>query len=248
MPIVSRKEFAKMCGDDVKYLNVYINRGKVTKHDDKGKFVDSDNPLNAEFLGKRRSDNSLRSGYEEYNPSPEELKVSGTVKKQKEKGPKEKQKSAAVKPPKPVKEPVKVSKKEITIAESVIRERDRERVSQEMLRKSKDLELVQINIEKARLLLDKSAGKLLPIDLVTEVHKRYARSIFVNFQHACENIASKYCQIMAGGNPEMYTRIFEETMKELTRCIGQAGVESTEDIEQLIDEYSESRARGERKI
>ncbi len=60
MAIVSRQEFADMCGDDVKLLNVYIQRKKVILHDAAGKQIDSDNLINQLYRKKRKEINKSK--------------------------------------------------------------------------------------------------------------------------------------------------------------------------------------------
>lgn len=246
MAIITRKEFAEQCGDKVTILNVYIQRGKVTTHGDKGKYIDTENAVNMAYLEDRRFKNGLLDGTitppkvvkQVKKPDKQTLQKPVAVSKTKK---------PTVKTKTPVKKPEKIiPEKVIPPVDPEKNARDSQRIRQVMTKTDKELELLQLNIEKSRLQLEKTAGKLLPIDLIHDVHKRYARNIFVNFENGCENIASKFCNIMASGDMEMYGRIMEDLRKELNRCITTAGVETTQDIDRLIDDYSETRARGER--
>lgn len=229
MSIVTRAEFAQMCGDDIKALNVYVQRGKVRVGENG---IDTKNPLNKIHLKKRKEFNANKNkGIVDaktvpafINPAPPALPfvIAG--------------------------EYTRVE----TPNEKVKRESDNE--SDETFayyQKKKlkgDAEAAVIRAEREQLQLDKTAGKLLPLDMVTNIHKLYARNIFVNFENSLETLATKFCEILAGGDQRLYTRLLQELKQQLDLVITKAGKETDEDIETLIEDYSETRHRGERKI
>jgi hypothetical protein len=60
MAIVTRQEFADLCGDDVKSITVNITRKKIILDDDTGKNIDTKHPLNATFIKKRKAWNNAK--------------------------------------------------------------------------------------------------------------------------------------------------------------------------------------------
>lgn len=238
MSIVSRKEFASLCGDaDMGNLNVNIGRGKVIVHGDGGKLIDTSHPMNKLYQKQRLSINEQKKETEALI------------------------KTIPVNPRKNLKfdedeedDPLPAPLDESLIRRTTRRNRsdgddDGEGMNKWIKMKVKgDAELVTVRVEKEKLQLDKAAGKLLPIDVVLNTHRIYARSIFSSFETGIEQIASKFCGIMAGGDIGMYTRVLEECKQVLKECVTKAGKQTDEDIDQIITEFSESRARGERKI
>lgn len=92
----------------------------------------------------------------------------------------------------------------------------------------------------------KLQGKLMPIELVETTLTINIQSIFRSFESASENIASIYNERLGGNRAdlaEMITRMREE----LERAIGSAKQKAREEIEAHIQEYAETRSRGEKK-
>jgi hypothetical protein len=248
MAEVSRQEFADMCGDDVKILNVYINRNKVivTNSKDKSKAIDTTHPLNKAFIKQRKESNKLKA---------ETKQIIAALPK------------AAVHPrqhilPKDDPDPDDIDSEQMP--DSLTPEammalfagnkggRRGKSDSDELggmqkwiLMKIKgDAELVTLKVEREELLLQKTAGKLLPVDLVTEVHRRYATHIFNHFESGIETIAVKFCEIMAGGDKALYARALDDCRALLTSCIQSAGKDVDEDIKRLVYDFSEKKRLG----
>jgi hypothetical protein len=222
MSILTRAEFAQLCGDDVKALNVYIQRDKVRVGENG---IDTKNPKNKMHLQKRKAFN--------------EAKKSGQI------------------DPKTIIPYVNHDLPKVqegNTSDFTQPERESDNSDDESLafyQKKKlmgEAEKAVLGAEREQLLLDKAAGKLLPLDMVTNIHKLYARNIFVNFENALETLATKFCEIMAGGDQRLYTRVLQELKLSLDAVISKAGNETQEDIDTLIEDYSETRHRGERKI
>ena len=55
MAIVTRKEFAELCGKTTNYINNYIIRNQVSVIPPDGKLIDTENPLNILFKKKCKS-------------------------------------------------------------------------------------------------------------------------------------------------------------------------------------------------
>lgn len=227
MAIVSRKEFAEMCGDDVKTLNVYINRHKVILHDDEGKKIDTDNVINLLYKKKRHEINKAKKEDAEI---AKQIIVNPRKSLEENEGPDhddETQNSNEF-----ISEMIKnFSSGGPSGSESP------------MLKKLiKDTELVELKIQKEKILLDKAAGKLIPIDVAASLLRSQAKFIFSHFDNAIENIAGIYCQIMANGDMSMYSRIVEEGKKELSMAIGRAGSDADNDLERLVNDFSQQSA------
>ena len=226
MSIVARTEFAQLCGDDVKTLNVYIQRGKVTVGDNG---IDTKNPKNKMHLQKRKAFNDAKKAGQ-IDPKTIPAAVNYEV----------------------IKTPDNESttpKTHTTALKRQSQNADDQNIAFYQKKKLMgEAEKAVLSAEREQLLLDKAAGKLLPLDMVTNIHKLYARNIFVNFENALETLATKFCEIMAGGDQRLYTRVLQELKLSLDVVITKAGNETQEDIDTLIEDYSETRHRGERKI
>lgn len=92
----------------------------------------------------------------------------------------------------------------------------------------------------------KIQGKLMPIDLVETTLNINIQSIFRSFESASENIASIYNERL-GGNRADLADMISRMRQELERAIESAKLKSREEIEAHIQEYAETRSRGEKK-
>jgi hypothetical protein len=106
---------------------------------------------------------------------------------------------------------------------------------------------VEYRAEHERLKIEKMAGKLIPVDLVFQILNIHNKSIFSTFQSDAENLASVYCEILAEGDR---TKLAEITDK--LSVIINLNVEKSKDLSQMeldnaIEEYSETLNRGQRK-
>lgn len=229
MSILTRSEFATLCGDDVKALNVYIQRDKVRVGENG---IDTKNALNKIHLKKRQAFNAKKK---------KDVVDPKTI-------------PAFINPAAPALPFVIASDYTPPETESSRQKRESDNSDDETLafyQKKKlmgEAEKAVLGAEREQLLLDKAAGKLLPLDMVTNIHKLYARNIFVNFENSLETLATKFGEILAGGDQRLYTRLLQELKQALDVVITKAGKETDEDIETLIEDYSETRHRGERKI
>jgi hypothetical protein len=246
MAEVSRQEFADMCGDDVKLLNVYINRNKVivTNSKDKSKAIDTTHPINKAYLKQRKETNKLKAQTSE---------IIKTIPK------------AAVHPRQHILPsdqdpdedgdhmPDSISAEQMMALFAGNKGGRRGKSDNDelggmqkwiMMKIKGDAELVTLKVEREELMLQKTAGKLLPVDLVTEVHRRYATHIFNHFESGIETIAVKFCEIMAGGDKALYARVLDDCRGLLTSCIQSAGKDVDEDIKRLVFDFSEKKRLG----
>lgn len=270
MPIVSRKQYAELCGDDVLKINMWIKRGKISVSAVNKKLINTENAVNAAFMSDRRRFNALDSfnGQVPENSTlpekvsknePKKAKTVTKVAKTVTKIPKKVTKTPAKRPEKVIvkansaqksqaKAPVKPAEpKEIRVFDKRIAEqsaRDERRVDQDMQKKALEIENLELAKQVKILQLNKSAGKLLDIDLVRGVLTRHANSIFKSFEKGCENIAG----IFAGSDQHLFAGIMRDLKPELSRCVKDAGIKADEEIDILIAEFSEKLARGQRKV
>lgn len=267
MPIVTRKEFAELCLDDEKKLNVYISRRKVSPIAGNKKLIDTDDPVNAAFISDRITANSVKiSGIKPVKAEkPVKVKAEKPVKEPKKakvvaEKPVVKSQSKPIKEPKIVVKPPKEAKVPIVKVQSqpkvaaipksirVMQEAqtlvNHKRVELDTQLKVKQLQNAELQIELKQLALNKAAGKLLDVDLVKGVLTRHANSIFKSFEKGCENIAS----IFAGSDQQLFVGIMKDLKPELSRCVKDAGVKADEELDILVTEFSETLARGQRKL
>ncbi|SCW88374.1 hypothetical protein [Mucilaginibacter sp. NFR10] len=239
---VSRQDFADLCGIDMDSLRSYISRKKVIVHGDKGKFIDTTNPINKAFRDKRKSaldskkemqdiisripvnprkgkpDADVDDDYDD-NPMPESLSpeallalFAGNKGGRQGKG-----------------------------------DEDTESMQRYIRMKIKgDGELVAAKVIKENIQIDKLSGSLLPIDLVHNIQEVYCKTIFNSFENGCQNFASLICARLVNGDMTLYTQLVGELMGILQKCVDDAGRQADEDIDRLIDTFSVSRGRGEK--
>lgn len=227
MAIVSRQEFADLCGDEVKFLTVYIHRGKVIQFDLDKKTLDTKHPVNAAYIKERKLKNSQKK--------QDQILINSI-------------------PPAPNHQyhdddsdddlPAPIDHK---LLKSIISGSSDSKGTDgpaEWLRKKMkgDADLVALRVEKEQLLLDKAAGRLVPIDVAADVLRSQAKTIFSNMENALENIATVFCNIMANGDMDMYTRVVEAGRRELNVSINRAGIEANDSLDKIITNYTESRS------
>ncbi len=144
---------------------------------------------------------------------------------------------------KPVAEKTKAklppSNEEGTFSQNIIAALSHRKKLAETLKAEKDAELKQIQIEKL-------LGKLLPIKEVESILIINIQNIFRTMESELENIASVYCEIL-GGDRTHLTRMTKEMREGLHRVITESKTKSKEEIITVIEEYAETRSRGERK-
>lgn len=228
MPILTRKEFAIRAGRLVTAINLDIGRDKLSHLPGNKKLLDTDNPLNAAYIIKwRAEDISDLLGDVVIAPVKDQLDAIIEHKKAKL----------------PV-EPKEIQQKTKQIAAQTAR--DMRRVDQDMAKKEQDMELQALKIQSEKIRLDKTAGNLLPIDLVTGVIERHANSILKTFEKGFERVAEIYSN-MAGFNPAVRAEFLKECRTELADCVKNAGEAAEKEIEILVDDYSETLMVGQKK-
>jgi len=270
MPIVSRKQYAELCGDIVQKIDVWISRKKISTIPDNKKLIDTDNAINAAFLSDRRRENGL-GPYDGYVPEnstivtkisksePKKAKTVHKVAKTVTKITKKVTKTPAKRPEKAItkanstpksqaKSPIKApGPKEIRVFERKIAEqsaRDERRVDQDMQKKALEIENLELAKQQKLLQLNKSAGNLLPVDLVKGVLKRHGDTFFKTFEKSIE----RFIAIIAGSDQDTYVKYMATLKENLSKTIQDAGKQADEEILILVSDYSETLARGQKKI
>lgn len=160
-----------------------------------------------------------------------DIKDALNVRQQKKKPEPEESKEAPVK-----KTPRKKSSKEEQENSSLILRKLRAETS----KAEKDNEIKTLTLEKM-------TGKLIPVDLMTGILKINIQNIFRSFENELMNIASIYCDIMAAGDRGKLSEVIDLMRQNLHRIIKETKTNAAKEIEGVINEYAETRSRGERK-
>lgn len=282
MPLISRKEFAELCGDRLDAINVWIKRKKIWTVPDNKKLIDTDNPINSAFANERQVFNAAKAlGTSTLKILPaEDLKIKNSNKGIKVSKIEIKKPKSVTKLPKSVtKIPKKVTENRAKTTEKVkikgemlgksraekpdngltaaeIQQKNKQiamqqalaerRLSQEEAAKAQTMELQALKIQSEKIRLDKTAGNLLPIDLAAGVIERHANSILKTFEKGFERISELYSN-MAGFGPTEKAEFMKECREELSLCVTTAGEKSQDEIDILVDNYSETLMTGQRK-
>lgn len=229
MALVTRKEFAELCGKPVNYINTYVTRKQVAVLPDKR--IDTDNPLNVLFKKKCKSIERTKEEEARVERKTSKLKIEEPVNGE-------------------ISETLIYTKKE-TAEEKAARLKqnaeDEENMSWEARKKRADALKAERAAEISQLQLDKMMGSLLPVDLVEAIFRINIQDIFKNFESSCLNIASIYCDILANGDRTKLAEITGRIRTELAAIIERTKRNAASEIENAIDDYSETRSRGERK-
>jgi hypothetical protein len=217
MADLNKIEFASMCRTTIGIVNTNIHRGKIFYSKDDKK-IDTDNPLNKAFFKKYLDKAEL----EKNQPKQTREEIYEEVVHQ------------------------------TTLKEKVKQRVDDRKAAQKTVdwdvrKKKADTLLQELRAEKESVTLQKLAGKLIPVDLVFSVLKIHNDDIFATFQNDAENLASVYCDILAGGNRKKLSEITQKISERLDQTILRAKDVSMSSIRLAVEEYSETRNRGERK-
>ena len=219
MSIVTHKEFSILCGMPSEgNVRVNISRGKiVTLADDKG-LIDTDNPINLIF--KQNYKPKAKS-----QPPPAAQPIETLYKEVVQVEEKPKRKAS--------------TKKELDQAEEML--------SWDARKKRADALKAESQAEKEALTVQKLMGQLMPVELVENIFRINIQSIFKEFEAGALNIASTYCDIMAGGKRELLGEVTDKLRESLEDIILRSKESANVEIENAINEYAETRSRGERK-
>lgn len=120
-------------------------------------------------------------------------------------------------------------------------------LSFEIRKKEAEVKLVERNAELKQWELEKKAGSTLPINMMEKVIAINFKAIFKSIKSQSKNIAMVMVQQL-GGSKEDLDSILMQLDDILDSTVKDAEKKSTVDVEKLIEEYSEIRSRGERKV
>jgi hypothetical protein len=114
-------------------------------------------------------------------------------------------------------------------------------------KKQADLDVVIRTSEIKRMQLEKSMGNTIPLDLGMSIWAINLKSVYKSLHSQLKNMASTYVEIL-GGTKDDYNKIMSEMEVYLNNAKNFAKENSKRDIDALVEEYSEVRSRGERKL
>lgn len=124
---------------------------------------------------------------------------------------------------------------------------DEETLDWDTRKKKAETILKERNAEKAAIELEKLAGKLLPLELVFEINRVHNQTILSTFQSDMENLASIFCDVLAGGDRKKLSEVTDKLNTHLSDVIERAKEVALSSIEQAVEEYTVVRSRGQRK-
>lgn len=151
-----------------------------------------------------------------------------------------------------IKKPIKDSNEQkLTLEEK--KEKESERKARESFlhieirKKLADVLVVERNAELKQYELEKKAGNTLPLDMIEKVIAVNYKAVFKSIHSQIKNIAMVMVQQL-GGSKEDLNSILIEMENLLDTTVKDSKKKAKVDINKLIEEYSEVRSRGERKI
>ena len=243
MSDVNRKIFAELAGLSSGNLSNYIKRGKIIPNDDGT--IDTEFELNKIFLENRKKlkdekDNPkpkkeliqdlpfLEDVMEEVEiePEPEPILEPQVFPQKKEKKPSKlllpvKEKAAATPPVEIILNGEKVNAKELALRKQVA-----------------DVLKVERDAEKKKLEIEKLQGKLMPIELVEQILSINLNTVFKEFE---ASIFSQVQMFIPSNDREEIATATEKIRFSLADVIEKAREESADQIEAIINDYSQSR-------
>ena len=96
--------------------------------------------------------------------------------------------------------------------------------------------------------LEKAMGKVIPVELLNQILKMNVQGIFIRFEQELQNLASVYCDILAGGDRKKLAELIDAMRVELERIIKITGKNVKQEVDNAVEEFTETRTRGESKI
>jgi hypothetical protein len=240
MAIVSRQDFADMCGVGANYINTYVGRGQVISLPDKR--IDTENPINLLFK-KKMIANRNKPIREKRIIEKKKESIKEEIQKELEKQTEQLYKNVV----EPVLEVTKKESKQSKKERDEINAKSAEIVDWDLRKKKADALKAEQQAEKERLNVEKLMGSLMPVDLVEQIIRVNVQDIFKTFEGELVNLASIYCDILAGGDREKLAEVIKEMREKLTFIIEKTSATALSEVENAVEEYAEVRSRGERK-
>lgn len=250
MSIVTRAEFAEICKTTAAIINTNVSRNKISTTPGNKRMVDTENPLNKIFKKNQIAIENQKKA------EARAEKMQGRVDEKKEKFVKAGTFREAIES---VAEDLDLDddiidrifteeeKPKDTKARLNQNKRDEEVVDWDMRKKMADALKAERAAELAQLQVEKLMGNLMPVDLVDNIMRVNIQDIFKSFENELINIASIYCDVLAGGDREKLAEIISKIRLKLNETIKRTETSTAQEIENVIDAYAETRSRGERK-
>lgn len=268
MSLVKPEDFAKALKISYGTIRSKISRGGLLRN--KNKLIDTEHPTNFSYLLEVNGGD--QTVFDEYAVKPigranVNKKVSPANKKQTKVVVSVKKANSVAENSENVKNPVlekpskiKESVTKLQTVETKIQKLSPEEKIERDLQKRHNQTLLEIDIaqKKANLVniertaeikqmqLEKIMGNTLPLDQVTSIMAINYKAIFKSFHSQFKNIASTMVQNL-GGTKDDLNAIMIELEKISDHIKVTAKENADDDIEKLIEEYSQVRSRGERK-
>lgn len=239
MSIITRAEFAIICQTTNAIINTNVSRNKIATVVNDKKLIDTENPLNKIF-----KKNSIALNKEKSAPVSKQKPI-----------PAESFKEIIQKTVHDLGLDSETVDKVFTAPESAGQKRarqkqneeDEEVVSWDQRKKIADALQAERKADVTQLQLEKMMGQLMPVDLVEAILKINIQDIFKTFESSCINLASIYCDVLAGGDREKLAEIVTKLRSELSRTITRIQQSAAQEIENAVENYADSRSRGEKK-
>ncbi|APZ82871.1 hypothetical protein [Flavobacterium phage FL-1] len=117
----------------------------------------------------------------------------------------------------------------------------------DIAKKKADLDNVIRSAEIKRMQLEKIMGNTIPLDLGMTIWAINIKSVYKSLHSQLKNMASTYVEIL-GGSKDDLNKIMKEMEIHLNSAKNFAQENAKREIDSLVEEYSEVRSRGERKL
>lgn len=266
MSLVKPEDFAKALNISYGTIRSKISRGGLLRN--KNKLIDTENPINYIYLLEVNGGD--QSVFEPYSIKPigranvrnkstvaskttKKIAVSENQVNLPEKLP-EKSKKEEIEKPSKIKGSVNIAptvetklsaeEKKIIIEQKKV---NATLVSFELRKKEAEVVLKEREAELKQWELEKKAGSTLPVNMIEKVIAINFKAIYKSIKSQSKNIAMVMVQHL-GGSKEDLDSILEQLDEILDGTVKDAEKKSSVDLEKLLDEYSEIRSRGERKV
>ena len=116
----------------------------------------------------------------------------------------------------------------------------------ELRKKEADVLFTEAQYELKKVQLEKIAGNTLPLDITTNLLKINLQQIFKTFSIEMENLATISVETLGGTRADL-VKITNAQNAMLKKIVETAKINANQEIEIYLQEYSETRSRGERK-
>lgn len=144
-----------------------------------------------------------------------------------------------------VEKPIKLTAAEKNELKDSARQR-RELLDYDLRQRKANAEYKERESELKQMQLEKIAGNTLPLDLTKKILKINCQAILVQFLSSVENMVAVTVEELGGVRADN-VRITNELKKIFKKTVENCEKNADREIENAVAEYSEIRARGERK-